>query len=277
MLLLILSVSAVADQEWPNQPPVIIDIVHGGAWGTETLADYVREHHPGDQQLIKTDGIACAAGGQELFATQQEGFPVSILVYPLPGAHTIRYYETATATDDPMEYTNFIERKVDEIKVFKGYLRRFVHPGVEEDVWGRIVYMAAGVMHISGAIRLKWKSKPTEFNPELLMIEGNGLNPKFDWIDGRIDENVIYFMALTDNHRNLLSGTYTRDKYFDFYDLDNVEINIRDVIPHPELRTGERYNFFLMGVSEDNWINFIASRRFVVDEKLRMRLKPGSL
>lgn len=119
------------------------------------------------------------------------------------------------------------------------------------------------VIHISRAIRIKHYTKPTQFAPELITITNDLTFPRFDWIDGTIAENEIYFQVVSDASNNLLSGTYTYDKYFKFYDLSNVVLNIREVTPYPTLLPLTKYNFTLMSVSIDNWVNLIGEKTFI--------------
>lgn len=113
-------------------------------------------------------------------------------------------------------------------------------------------------MHISNAIRLKFDDKPSEFAPSLVRIDqSNPLSPLFSWSDGRTPENEIYFQVIAEENDDLLSGTYTFEQQFQFYNLSNVVLNIRDLSPPPSLVPNRRYQFVLMGVSIDNWVNLI--------------------
>ncbi|MFT4602312.1 MAG: hypothetical protein ACI857_002498, partial [Arenicella sp.] len=76
--------------------------------------------------------------------------------------------------------------------------------------------------------------------------------------------NVIYFQVIADKHGNLVSGTYTINKFFNFYDLTNVVINIKE-FPIPFLDNGEHYTFTLMAVSDDNWVNVAATKEFTTN------------
>jgi hypothetical protein len=94
-------------------------------------------------------------------------------------------------------------------------------------------------------------------------VQNNGVQPKFTWVDSTSINNAIYFQVVSDANDNLISGTYTYDKHWDFYDLNNVILNIRDVNPIPSLTNTTNYNFTLMGVSVDNWVNIAGSKGFV--------------
>jgi len=117
-------------------------------------------------------------------------------------------------------------------------------------------------MPLSNPIRLKLTSKPTQMANDLLDIRTNGTEPAFQWKDGAVKKNAIYFEVVSDPAQNLISGTYTVEKRWQFYHLDNVVMNIHDIHPPPVLNAGATYTFTLMGVSEDNWVNLMARKEF---------------
>lgn len=125
-----------------------------------------------------------------------------------------------------------------------------------------VTYKTPGKFHMFNPIRLKTNTKPTEINTSLIKVSENGLTPSFTWDSGLINENIIYFHIISDANDNLISGTYTIEKEFTFYDLSNVVFNITDTSSTPLLKPDNQYKFTLMGVSEDNWINLFAEIEF---------------
>ena len=77
-----------------------------------------------------------------------------------------------------------------------------------------------------------------------------------------IDENIIYFQVISDVNGNFISGTYTVEKEFTFYDLSNVVFNITDTTALPVLELDTQYVVTLMGISEDNWVNVYMQKPF---------------
>lgn len=206
--------------------------------------------------------IACAAGGQpEPFTSTSH--PISIFFLPEEGAHDFRYFETERADLNNMDFSLYSEVTLNDLPVFGDFLRYFERTAIDTEKWGIVTFVKDGNLHYSNPIRLKFPNKPTEFSPSLLTIDQTeSLYPLFSWQDGRIDENVIYFHAITDNSGDLLSGTYTTDLHWRFYDLSNVVLNIRDVNPPPMLNPGEQYRYHMLGVSLDNWVNLIITQDF---------------
>lgn len=227
-----------------------------------SLACFIETHA---ERAQSKNLIACAAGGQEGFLENPD-FPVSVFYYPLPGASEYRYFETDDLSADPDDFSLFKEQVLEDRPVFNGYLRRFLHIPTPKDTWGRVVYFTPDSLHISNAIRLKEQSKPTEFAPQNVSIDlSTPTEPVFSWQEGRTPENAIYFQVISTEAGDLISGTYTYEKQFQFYDLSNVVLNIRDITPPPTLLPGNTYNFTLMGVSEDNWVNLIVDSLFVAE------------
>ena len=88
------------------------------------------------------------------------------------------------------------------------------------------------------------------------------MSPVFQWQDGRTPQNQIYFQIVLDENDNLISGTYTFDLQFQFYDLSNVVLNISPTSPTPSLLNQEQYSFVMLGVSIDSWVNLIVEGDF---------------
>ncbi len=230
---------------------------------TDNLADYITNNAG---ELVQDSLIACAFGGQMGFLDNEQ-FPISILFYPEGNASDFNYFETETINVNPDDFSNYQLQELVDKPVFNGYLHRFERPAINQNVWGRITYIRNGDTHISNAIRIKYNDKPTEYDPTLLTIDQSEKGaPAFSWEDGRTHENAIYFHALLDANNDLVSGTYSFDRQFQFYDLSNVVLNIRDITPAPSLVANERYNFLVMGVSVDNWVNLILDTSFQAKE-----------
>jgi hypothetical protein len=223
-----------------------------------TLQEYVATHSHYDSARKV---IACASGARNM-AMGDELFPVSIYFYPIPGAANFRYFESDTVEMDTKDFSKYRAKSLELVPMFNGYLRRFKRGPIEREVWGIIGYDVKQDLILSNPIRIKFATKPTQLAGDLVRIEARGATPNFVWEDGRVKENAIYFQVVSDASGNLLSGTYTEDKHFRFYDLANVVFNIHDVRPPPTLQPTTRYSFTLMGVSEDNWVNLMAVKPF---------------
>ena len=227
---------------------------------TDSLSGYVATSAlPVSDQLI-----SCAGGGANDLVTHPEA-PVSIYYYPVAGAGAFRYYETEDISQDPDNLELYDRVILDDAPFFNGYLRRFRNIPIQREKWARVTFETADSLHVSNAIRLKYPVLPTTYDSSKVAVELNGVHPTFSWPDHNNSLDVIYFQVVSDRNGNLISGTYTFDKTFTFYDLSNVVLNIRDVSPAPSLDIGEPYKFTLMTVSSDNWVNLISERNFIVE------------
>jgi len=230
----------------------------------ELLSEYIVKIE--NLSVVEDSLIACAVGGQIGFMENEE-FPISILFYPKENPSDFQYFESDTVAINPDDFSQYNRQDLADSPIFNGYLRKFDRPALNKNLWGRVTYIRNGNLYISNAIRLKFDDKPTEYNPSLLTIDQtDDKSPIFTWKDGRSTENEIYFHALLDANNDLVSGTYTFDKRFQFYDLSNVVLNIRDVNPAPILESNATYKLVIMGVSIDNWVNLILDTTFETGE-----------
>ena len=207
--------------------------------------------------------IACAAGGQSGFL-EDSNAPLNMFLYPLPNATDFKYYETQNSTDDPTYLNLFYEKEIEDVEIFNGFLRRYPLPPPTKDVWGRVSFIANDTLWYCKPVRYKTIEKPSQYAPELCEIDlTEPINPIFNWQDGTADDNIIYFQVISDENGNALSGTYTTERNFQFYELGNVVLNVTPPNSTPMLESGETYDFTLMGVSADNWVNLIMDKTFI--------------
>jgi len=226
----------------------------------ETLESFIASSSlPFSDQLI-----ACAGGG-ELDDQNRPDTPISVYFYPIEGAKNFRYFETTSIDDDPDDMALYSEVRLEDDPFFNGYLWRFLNVPLQEERWSRVVFETGDSLHVSNAIRLKYPVKPTDYDDTQVVVQSNGVNPTFSWPNVNDQTDAIYFQVISDSNGNLVSGTYTFEKTFTFYDLSNVVLNIRDVSPPPMLDIDNDYTFTLMTVSRDNWVNLIAQREFSTD------------
>jgi len=225
-----------------------------------TLEDYIEDNS--DFPLVQDSLIACAAGGQEEFMVNEER-PISIFFLPEGNATEFLYFETDSIEVDPDDLSQYKTVTLPDFPLFNGFLRHFTRPAIDRNIWCRVSFIKDYPIYISNKIRLKYNDFPTEFNPGLLEInQDEKLSPVFAWEEGQSSENAIFFQVVSDADKNLLSGTYTFEQEFQFYNLENVVLNVRDITPAPALLPDEDYSFLLMGVSIDSWVNLIIEESF---------------
>ena len=208
------------------------------------------------QNTIEIDNvIACASGSEN---------PNEIIayVYPRPGASDIRYFETETVTVDKNDYQNYTQVLLPEGDFFNGYLKTFTQQTAVEK-WVIISFRESGILHLSNPIRLKHQTQNTHFTDIVSIDQSQTGMPLFNWEPLVQPQDAIYFQVVSDASNELLSGTYTFEPQFRYYQLGNVVLNITEETP-PELISQTPYGFTVMGVSEDNWVNLIMDKSFEV-------------
>jgi hypothetical protein len=218
----------------------------------------LQEYRDANANRTLNNVIACAANADANLALTY------IFYYPVDGATEIKYFETKNITADKNDFSNYKREILAETAVFGGKLKRFSRPGADES-WCIVTYLTDGNLHISEPIRLKNATNPTSWQNEVAIEYPATLEPKFTWSDFGIIDNDIYFQVLTDEENDFISGIYTRNNFFQYYDTSNTDQNlVINTKTPPELVLGATYNFTLMAISEDNWVNSMIQKSFVV-------------
>ncbi|WP_052143648.1 hypothetical protein [Wocania ichthyoenteri] len=197
--------------------------------------------------------IACAA-------SDEKTNDVLTFYYPETGATNIRFYETQNAQVNKDDFSNYLKVSIQSEPFFNGYLGKFTQSSSNEK-WIIVTFELDNEIKISNPIRSKQITKPTVWNDEVTINQSQSGMPNFMWEDDAFGDNAIYFQVVSDEQNNLLSGTYTYDNYFQYYNISNVVLNITTETPIA-LILGNNYNFTLMDVSEDNWVNWVILKTF---------------
>lgn len=213
-----------------------------------SLANYIE-----NRQIETGAVIACAASEQITNA-------VLVFYYPEDGATNIQFFETKTTAVNNDDYSNYTKVDLESAPFFNGYLGKFTRL-IEEEQWIIVTFELEGEVKISNPIRSKQLTKPTVWN-DAVTIERT-LMPVFNWEANAFGDNAIYFQVLSNDQNDLLSGTYTTENQFQYYNLSNVVLNITTQMP-PALQNNTLYNFTLMDVSEDNWVNLVSQKAFTI-------------
>ncbi|QCW98687.1 hypothetical protein FGM00_00570 [Aggregatimonas sangjinii] len=209
-----------------------------------------------DIEVVPDNVIACAA-------SNENDDLISVFLYPRDGAANIQYFETETTDVDKNDLKEYRPKSAPIKDVFNGYLKKF-EVSLATDRWVIIAFDEGGKRHLSNPIRIKQQTKPTEYLPQNISVDSSSTMPNFTWQDGAYSDTKIYFQVVSDSAENLLSGTYTFERNFQYYDLENVVLNITKNNPSA-LKSGNSYGFSLLAVSEDNWVNQFSSVSFTIE------------
>ena len=215
------------------------------------LQEYIDENSNVEENSI----FACAANAASNTSLAY------IFYYPEDGASDIRYYELTDASLDKNNFTNYRRESLNSQAVYGNKLGRFSRFSSVEN-WCLITYVIGGVLRISDPIKLNNTSKPTVYSDDVSINYKTTLEPNFTWEDSATSESIRYFQVFTDEEDTFISGTYTEDTFFQYYDETNVTLNINDAIP-ADLVADEIYNFSTLGIDADNWVNIIIEEQFI--------------
>ena len=188
-----------------------------------------------------------------------------IYYYPLVGASDFRYYETesVSAAIDENDFSNYRRKNLTDEAVFGGKLRRYSRNNDKES-WSVITYVIDDKLYKSNPIKIKNQTKATEWFTDVTIDDSQTLMPKFTWTDGSILENDQYLQVLSLKDDTFISGTYTTEKTFQYYNESNVTSTINTETP-ASLILNDEYKFMLMGLSNDNWVNLVIQKSFIVE------------
>ncbi|MEW4923766.1 hypothetical protein [Algibacter sp. 2305UL17-15] len=211
------------------------------------------DSYTSNKTIEKGGVIACAA-------SDKDTGEILTFYYPEEGATNIRFYETENAQVNHEEYSNYKQMFPKSDPFFNGYLGKFTQSSTHEK-WIIVTFELDGEIKISNPIRSKHISKPTVWTDAVTIDQSISGMPNFTWEANAIGGNAIYFQVISDAQDNLLSGTYTYDSHFQYYNTSNVVLNITTKTPPPLIQT-EDYNFTLMDVSLDNWVNWVVLKSF---------------
>jgi hypothetical protein len=219
------------------------------------LEQFVTEN----QSLSEDYLIACAAGNLSSFMGSTEQ-PISIFYYNVDGASTAILY-VKSIEGDHADYSNYSRANETPISMFNGRMGRFPVSTDYNGRWVVVAYTSGTSYHISDPILIHAESLPTADITSQIVVQGDSLQPEFDWSADVVPGNVIYFSLISNGTDDFISGVYTTEKNWNFYDLSNVVLNVTPT-SSPTLNAQESYMYTNMGVDEDNWVRTFGSIPF---------------
>lgn len=219
---------------------------------SNTLSNYIQD------RIVENEAVIACAGN-----TEDETTTLEIFFYPEENATNFRLYETSTSDVDANEFLNYNRIFLDDTPVFNGYLRKFTGNFTSER-WFIVSFEIDEEIKLSNPIRIKNISQSTLYTDEISINQQESQMPIFSWYVNSEVNNAIFFQVLSTTNNDLISGTYTFENQFQYYDTSNVVLNITNGTP-PNLVLGEAYKMTIMDVSVDNWINEIFVSQFTVE------------
>ncbi len=199
-------------------------------------------------QVYQRDAVIACAANDELNLDL-----VKVFLYLEEGANDLRFYESNTIDIDPNDFNNYTKRNIGHQSFLDGSLRVF-NRVFDEDQWIIVSYHLDNKIKLSSPIRTKNASQPSLYSQSIEIDQQELGSPSFDWEVESYDNNAVFFEVVYTINEEVLSRTYTNDSQFKYFDLSNVILNLTDGTP-PGLTSDEFYNFLVMDVSIDNWVN----------------------
>ena len=184
-----------------------------------------------------------------------------IYYYPEDGAVDFRYYELTDNTLEKDNFVNYRRQSLESRPDFGAKLQRFSRTG-DSETWCLVTYKKEGILHISNPIKLNNTSKSTKYLDAVVINYRTTIEPNFTWDDTASNNSVKYLQLLTDVEDNFISGTFTENTFFQYYNTDNVTLNLNKEIPKA-LVADQVYNFSMFGVGADNWVELVIKEQFI--------------
>ncbi|MDB3907551.1 hypothetical protein N9355_08770 [Crocinitomicaceae bacterium] len=219
------------------------------------LEQFVAENQGRTEDFL----IACAAGNMEEFMGSTER-PISIFYYNVDGASTASLYvKLEEGKKDDLCYYSKVNEAPEAL--FNGRMGRFTVSKYYTDKWVIVTYSTGFSYNVSDPILLRADSHPTVDISNKLAVMGDSLQPEFNWFADPVKGNVIYFSLISNAANDFVSGVYTEEKEWDFYDFSNVVLNVTPTMS-PTLDAQDSYVYTNMGVGENNWVRTFGTLSF---------------
>lgn len=215
-----------------------------------TLAEYLVT-----KTNLAEEVIACAASSKD---------EETVFVYFYPEINTSKYklYLLPNSEHPKTDFSSYQLHSENSNIAVANTIRAFELDSSQKEVWAIVSFEKNDEIHYSNPINLKHKTSPTIYNNEIT-VDTSTL--EFSWtntLGADNTENAIFFEILKEENNDLISGTYTYENQYTYLDDSNVVLTITPNNTQ-QLITNNNYGFAVMGVSEDNWVNFIAEKSFI--------------
>ncbi|PQJ79517.1 hypothetical protein [Polaribacter porphyrae] len=185
-----------------------------------------------------------------------------IYYYPKTNARDFRYYETENISVDETDFTNYRRKMLTDEATLAAQFRRFSRTDDEES-WYIVTYEIDEVVYKTEPIQLRNSSQPTVWQTTIETQFPETLKPNFTWSNFGTTNN-LYFHLLTDSSSTFVSGIYTQNTSFNFYDTSNTISQINTTTPD-DLILEDQYRCTVLGISAYNWVNLVIEDSFVVE------------
>lgn len=218
------------------------------------INEHILSEFISDKTFFENEVIACSASDNEVPDL------INVYFYPEMGSKDFRLYESFA--EDGKDFSKYQLVNLNPEPLFQGAMQVFKIR--TQGKWFVVTFELDSTIEISTPIRSKVFSQPTIWSDVVTINQEESLMPVFSWDINSVENNAIFFQVIATEDLQFLSGTYTQENKFQYYNLNNVVLNVTQGTP-PNLLKGETYVFTLMDVSLDNWVNEVIMTPFVAE------------
>ena len=147
---------------------------------------------------------------------------------------------------------------LDDSSVFGNQFRSFTRSGTSES-WYLLTYEIDGIVYKSNPIQLRNISQPTVYTNDVTIDFPESLKPRFIWDNSGLT-NTEYLHVLLNSSSEFVSGVYTQNTTFEYFDTSTTTSQISTTAP--DLILENRYNCTILGFSNENWVNLNIQKSF---------------
>lgn len=218
------------------------------------LEQFVAENQGRSEDTL----MAFGAGTMDSFMGSSE-LPISVFFYNVDGASAATLFvKSEEGSKDEFCYYS----KAEEVPVvFNGRMGRYALPKTYSGKWVVVAYTTGTTYNVSEPILLRADTHPTIDISSKIIATGDSLEPDFNWLGDFVKGNALYFSFISNSNNDFISGVYTTERTWKFYDLSNVVHNVTPTM-NPSLNSQDSYIYTNMGVGSDNWVRTFGTLPF---------------
>lgn len=229
---------------------LILFLFSCGESDSNSLQDFIDNKESSDEL------VACAA---TYLVFPISGFEYRTAVYykTLPGQSNLQLWYSEEYSQSIENYKLIESSDQPQFSGFLGLIEDERQTGafiVSVNVGDEIIY--------SKPIEILTLDTKTVIDDAITIDFAQNLEPTFTWPTSSVDDQSIYFHLIVDlEQEEAISGTYSYETNFTFYDLQNVVFNVTEKVD-PVLEPNKEYLIQIMDVSDNNWVTKISRTTF---------------
>ncbi|MEO1029870.1 MAG: hypothetical protein AAFX55_00615 [Bacteroidota bacterium] len=208
--------------------------------------------------LYQTDAIHAFAAND-----MSNNDHVNIFAVVEDGATDIKFYESDYPNIDAQNFYSYRLMEIQPTVTVDAKVKEFRHTFLRDE-WIIMTYKHEGKIKLSSPIRINNLFQQTQYMADIGINQEQSGMPIFDWNVQSYDDNAFFFEIMKGDTSEVLSLTFTNESRFQYFDLANVTLNLSTASP-PNLVIGNDYEFMVLDVGLDHWINTVYHYNFIAE------------